>query len=44
MDLVPDDKSRGLKTPIWGEYKKLMNDSEGKEVKLFYAVAVKRYN
>lgn len=33
MDLVPDDKARGLKTPIWDNYKKLMNDSEGKEVK-----------
>ena len=35
MDMVPNDKARGLKTPIWDEYKKLMNDSEGKEVKLF---------
>lgn len=32
MEMVPDDKARGLKTPIWDDYKKLMNDSEGKEV------------
>lgn len=32
MDLVPSDKSKGLKTPIWDDYKKLMNDSEGTEV------------
>lgn len=33
MDLVPNDKTRGLNTPIWDEYKRLMNDSEGKEVR-----------
>jgi len=34
MDLVPNDKAKGLKTPVWDEYKKLLNDAEGKEVKL----------
>ena len=32
MDLVPNDKARGLKTPVWDEYKKLMKAAEGKEV------------
>ena len=32
MDLVPDDKTRGLKTPVWDEYKKIVNESEGKQV------------
>ncbi len=32
MDLVPDDKKRGLQTPIWGEYKKIVNAAEGKDV------------
>lgn len=32
MDLVPGDKAKGLKTPVWDVYKKLMNDAEGKEV------------
>ena len=40
MDLVPDDKARGLKTPIWDEYKKLLDNSEGKKVKLFYIVCM----
>ena len=34
MDLVPDDKARGLKAPIWDEYKKIINTEEGKEVGL----------
>ena len=33
MDLVPDDKVRGLKTPVWDEYKKIINDAEGKQVR-----------
>ena len=33
MDLVPDYKTRGLKTPVWDEYKKIINDAEGKPVK-----------
>jgi len=32
MDLVAGDKVKGLNTPIWDIYKKLMNDAEGKEV------------
>ena len=32
MDLVPDDKARGLKTPVWNEYKTIVNHAEGKEV------------
>ena len=34
MDLVPDDKARGLKAPIWDEYKKIINAEEGKQVRL----------
>ena len=30
---MPDDKARGLKTPVWDEYKKIINDAEGKEVR-----------
>lgn len=26
MDLVPDDKAKGLKTPVWDEYKKIVNE------------------
>ena len=33
MDLVPDDKARGLKTPVWDEYKRIINQAEGKEVR-----------
>ena len=32
MDLVPDDKARGLTTPIWEEYKKIVNNAEEREV------------
>ena len=32
MDLVPSDKARGLQTPVWAEYKKIVNAAEGKEV------------
>ena len=34
MDLVPDDKARGLKTPVWDEYKKIINDAEGKQIQV----------
>ena len=27
MDLVPDDKEKGLKTPIWDVYKKILNQA-----------------
>ena len=30
MDLVPDDKKRGLKTPVWDIYKGIL-----KEVQLY---------
>ena len=32
MDLVPEDKKCGLKTPIWDEYKQIVTEAEGKEV------------
>ncbi|XP_065053252.1 fucose mutarotase-like [Rhopilema esculentum] len=32
MDPVPNDKAAGLKTPIWDEYKKIVNESEGKTI------------
>ena len=32
MDLVPEDKVRGLKTPVWDEYKRIINEAEGKQV------------
>lgn len=34
MDLVPDDKKRGLKTPVWDEYKTIVNGAEGKVVRI----------
>jgi L-fucose mutarotase len=34
MDLVPDDKKRGLKTPVWDEYKSIINSAEGKVVQV----------
>ena len=33
MDLVPDDKKRGLETPVWAKYKEIVNAAEGKQVK-----------
>ena len=32
MDLVPDDKKKGLKTPVWDEYKAIINESENRQV------------
>ena len=32
MGLVPSDKARGLKTPVWDTYKEIVNKAEGKEV------------
>lgn len=32
MQVVPDDKARGLKTPVWDEYKKIVDEAEGKKV------------
>lgn len=32
MDLVPEDKLGGLETPVWGEYKAIINEAEGREV------------
>lgn len=32
MEMVPDDKAKGMKTPIWEEYKKIVNDAEKQEV------------
>ena len=37
MEMVPDDKAKGMKTPIWEEYKKIVNDAEKKEVGLALA-------
>lgn len=34
MDLVPDDKKRGLKTPVWDDYKAIVNGAEGKVVRI----------
>ena len=34
MDPVPNDKAKGLKTPIWDDYKKIVNESEGKEIEV----------
>ena len=36
MEMVPDDKAKGLETPIWEEYKKIVNDAEKKEVLYWY--------
>ncbi|XP_064603104.1 fucose mutarotase-like [Liolophura sinensis] len=50
MDLVPGDKERGLKTPVWEKYKQLVNQSEGKDISIelverfaFYERAKKAY-
>eukprot|EP00794_Sanderia_malayensis_P003809 gene3809-4336_t len=32
MDPVPSDKAKGLKTPIWDEYKRLVNEAEGQTI------------
>lgn len=32
MDLVPDDKAAGLQTPVWTEYKQIINAAEEREV------------
>lgn len=32
MALVPSDKAAGLDTPIWAQYKDIINAAEGKEV------------
>ncbi|XP_070539671.1 fucose mutarotase-like [Ptychodera flava] len=34
MDLVPSDKEKGLKTPVWDKYQAIINKAEGKEVKI----------
>ena len=34
MELVADDRKRGLKTPVWDEYKAIINEAEGREVSL----------
>ena len=34
MDPVPNDKARGLKTPIWDEYRKIVDESEGKPINI----------
>ena len=34
MDPVLNDKAKGLKTPIWDDYKKIVNESEGKEIEV----------
>lgn len=36
MDLVPNDKAKGLKTPVWDEYKKIVKAEEGIEVGACY--------
>ena len=35
MEVVPDDKAKGLKTPVWDEYKKIVNAAEQKEVSYY---------
>eukprot|EP01136_Pigoraptor_vietnamica_P001717 Opistho-1_new@28716 len=32
MQLVPSDAAKGLKVPVWDVYKRLVRESEGKEV------------
>ena len=32
MELVPSDKEKGLKTPIWGEYQAILDEAEGTKV------------
>ena len=33
MDLVPDDKAKGLKTPVWDEYRKILNQASDRAYK-----------
>ena len=32
MDLVANDKKKGMQTPIWNDYKFIVNASEGKSI------------
>ena len=32
MQVVPDDVKRGLKPPVWNEYRSIVNKAEGREV------------
>ena len=32
MQPVANDIAKGLKTPIWDEYKKIVNEAEGKKI------------
>ncbi|CAG5115159.1 unnamed protein product [Candidula unifasciata] len=50
MDLVPSDKVKGLPTPIWDQYKLILETAENKEVQIelverfdFYERAKKAY-
>ncbi|XP_072026123.1 fucose mutarotase-like [Amphiura filiformis] len=50
MELVPSDKAKNLATPVWQTYQKLLNEAEGKQVKVdqierfaFYERAKKAY-
>lgn len=39
MQVVQGDQDKGLKTPIWDDYKKIVNDAEKREVRE-YSVCV----
>jgi L-fucose mutarotase len=32
MQLVPSDQAKGLQTPVWNIYQKIINEAEGREV------------
>lgn len=44
MEVVPDDKAKGLQTPIWEEYKKIVNDAEKKEVPMTVCMPASAYS
>lgn len=43
MDPTDNDKQRGIKTPVWEEYKKAINDEEGRKVNVMLIERFKFY-
>ncbi|BFZ01928.1 hypothetical protein BsWGS_04968 [Bradybaena similaris] len=44
MDLVPSDKDKGLKTPIWDEYKQILDKAENQKVKIEFVERFQFYD
>lgn len=50
MEPTDNDKTRGIKTPVWDEYKRVLNEEEGRSVNVmllerfeFYERAMKSF-